>query len=326
MLAPTPRDTVFSDGTARLYRFRAPRPAGAQVIPIAAPKTPVLLVPSMINRWYVLDLREGYSLVEALVRNGFETYLLDWGAPNDEDRYLSWEDVLARLGRMFRAARRHSGAKQLHLLGYCMGATLSGIHAALEPEPVASLVNLLGPFDFSKAGSLALATDPRWFDADAVAEAGNVAPKQMQAGFVMLRPTQNLSKWVNRVDKAFDPGFRESFEALEAWASDNVSFPAEAYRTYIKELYQQNQLVRGQHHVRGRPVELSKIDCPVMTIAAERDAICPPDAAVALNEACSSKVKKTLRVPGGHVGAVVGSRAATHLYPKVVEFFQEAAS
>ncbi|MFT3835951.1 MAG: alpha/beta fold hydrolase [Myxococcaceae bacterium] len=326
MLAPTPRDTVFSDGTARLYRFRAPRPVGAQVIPIDAPKTPVLLVPSMINRWYVLDLREGYSLVEALVRNGFDTYLLDWGAPNDEDRYLSWEDVLTRLGRMFRAAQRHSGAKRLHVLGYCMGATLSGIHAALEPSSVASLVNLLGPFDFSKAGNLAQMTDPQWFDADAVAEAGNVAPQQMQAGFVMLRPTQNLSKLVNRIDKAFDPAFRESFEALEAWASDNVSFPAEAYRTYIKELYQQNQLVQGQHHVRGRQVELSKIDCPVMTIAAERDAICPPDAAVALNAACSSKVKKTLRVPGGHVGAVVGSRAATHLYPKVVEFFQEAAS
>jgi polyhydroxyalkanoate synthase len=326
MLAPTPRDTVFADGTARLYRFHAPRPPGAAVVPINAPKTPVLLVPSMINRWYVLDLREGYSLVEALVRSGFDTWLLDWGAPNDEDRFLSWEHVVARLARMFRAAQRHCGSRRLHVLGYCMGATLCGIQAALEPESFASLVNLLGPFDFSQGGNLALMTDPRWFDADAVADAGNVAPQQMQSGFVALRPTQSLSKWVNRVDKAFDRKFRESDEALEAWASDNVAFPAEAYRTYIKELYQQNLLVQGAHRVRGKTVELSKIDCPVLTIAAERDAICPPSAAIALNSACGSKVKKTLRVPGGHVGAVVGSRAATHLYPKVVEFFQEAGS
>jgi len=327
MLAPTPKDTVFADGTARLYRFR-PEPAGegATVIPISAPKTPVLLVPSMINRWYVLDLRKGFSLVEALVRAGFETYLLDWGAPNDEDRYLAWDDVLARLRRMFRAAQRRSGQEKLHALGYCMGATVTGIHAALEPEAFASLTNLLGPFDFAQGGSLANMTNPRWFDADAIADAGNVAPQQMQSGFVMLRPTQNLAKWVGLIDRGADPAFRESYEALEQWASDNVAFPAEAYRTYIKELYQQNLLLQGRHHVAGRRVELGRISCPVLTIAAEKDAICPPAAAVALNAACSSKVKKTLRVPGGHVGAVVGSRAATSLYPQVIQFFQEAAS
>jgi len=327
MLETTPRDTVFADGTARLYRFRPERAGeGAPVIPLHAPKTPVFLVPSMINRWYVLDLRKGFSLVEALVRAGFDTFCLDWGAPNDEDRYLSWDDVLARLKRMIRVAQKVSGHPKLHLLGYCMGATLTGIHAALEPESFASLVNLLGPFDFSKGGSLANMTNPRWFDADAVADAGNIAAQQMQSGFVMLRPTQSLAKLVGLIDRGADPAFRESYDALEAWASDNVAFPAEAYRTYIKELYQQNLLVQGRHHVRGRRVELLQISCPVLTIAAEKDSICPPAAAVALNDKCGSKVKKTLRVPGGHVGAVVGSRAATHLYPKVIEFFQEAAS
>ncbi len=328
MLAPTPKDTVFTDGTARLYRFRPPEPkeGEASVTPITARRssTPVLLIPSMINRWYVLDLRRGFSLVEALVRAGFDTFCLDWGAPNDEDRYLSWDDVLARLARMFRAAQRVAGQQKLHVLGYCMGATLTGIHAALEPQSFASLVNLLGPFDFSQGGNLAHMTDPRWFDADAIADAGNVAPQQMQSGFVMLRPTQNLAKLVGLLDRGADPAFRQSYEALETWAGDNVAFPAEAYRTYIKELYQQNQLVAGSHHARGQRVALEKIECPVLTVAAEKDTICPPLAATALNDKCGAKVKKTLRVPGGHVGAVVGSRAATHLYPKLIEFFQEA--
>ena len=75
-LAPTPRDTLFREGTAALYRFRsaegaAPRPNRA----------PLLLVPSLINRWYVLDLRPGASLARALVDAGFDVYCLDWGVP-----------------------------------------------------------------------------------------------------------------------------------------------------------------------------------------------------------------------------------------------------
>src|SRR6185369_11923320 len=103
--------------------------------------------------------------------------------------------------------------------------TLSGIYAALHPDEVAALANLAGPFDFSKAGFLGEMVDPRWFDADAIAEAGNVAPVQMQSGFVAMRPTSQMAKWVSFLDKAADPAAREAFEALEAWAGDNVPFP-----------------------------------------------------------------------------------------------------
>ena len=82
-LAPTPKDTLFRDGTAALYRFR--RPEGAP----AGGGLPLLLVPSMINRWYVLDLRRGASMADALVRAGIDTFCLDWGTPEDEDRYLA---------------------------------------------------------------------------------------------------------------------------------------------------------------------------------------------------------------------------------------------
>jgi len=318
-LAPTPRDTLLSDGTARLYRFRAAEGVSKAKAP------PVLLVPSMINRWYVLDLRPGASLTEALVKAGLDVYCLDWGAPQDEDRYLTWDDVLARLSRMARRVRRETGAEKLSVLGYCMGATLSGIYTALEPHKVANLINLLGPFDFSQAGFLGHQTNPRWFDVEAIAEAGNVAPHQMQTGFTMLRPTAQLAKLVTLLDRGMDPVFREGYDALEAWASDNVAFPAAAYRTYIEQLYQQNALVQGRHTVAGKDVRLSNIQCPVLTVAAERDTICPPNAAVALNEGCSSKVREVLRVPGGHVGAVVGGKAAQVLYPALIKFLSAEA-
>src|SRR5262249_39784559 len=158
-------------------------------------------------------------------------------------------------------------------------------------------------FDFSKAGFLGEMVDARYFDAEAVAAAGNVSPAQMQAGFTALRPTTQLAKWVGLLDRGLDPAARAAFEALESWASDNVPFPGAAYATYIGELYQQNLLVQGKHHVCGHRVDLSDIRCPVLTVVADRDTICPPAAATALNERSGSADREVLTVAGGHVGA-----------------------
>jgi polyhydroxyalkanoate synthase len=315
-IAPTPRDTLHRDGTAQLYRFRRPLDGPA------AAGLPLLLVPSLINRWYVMDLAPGQSLVEALVRAGIDTWCLDWGKPNDEDRHLTWDEVLDRLGRMVRRVKRATGAPRVGLLGYCMGGTLGGIYSALEPGEVAALINLLGPIDFHHGGFLAHVSQRRWFDAAAIAAAGNVSPHQLQSSFVLLRPTAQLGKMVTLVEAALKPGARESFMALETWANDGIPFPAAAYTTYIGELYQENRLVAGTHAVRGRRVDLGAIRCPVLTVAAEKDTICPPKAAVALNEHCGSTDREVLMVPGGHVGAVVGSKAVKVLYPGVTAWLK----
>jgi len=311
---PTPRDTVFTDGTAQLYRFRSsPAARGSSL--------PVLLVPSLINRWHVLDLRTGASLAGALVDAGLDVFCLDWGVPEDEDRYLSWDDVLARLARMVRRVRRETGAPQVGLLGYCIGGTLTAIHTALEPDSVAALVNLAGPIDFSEGGFLRHMVDERWFDPEAISAAGNMSAAQMQAGFVALRPTSQLSKWVSFFDRLTDPQRLEAFMALEEWASANIAFPAAAYSRYIRELYQQNALVRGEHAVSGRRVDLSRIHCPLLTVVTDRDVICPPAAAQALNDRSSSVDQSVLAIPGGHVGAVVGGSAPKELYPKLSAWF-----
>jgi polyhydroxyalkanoate synthase len=315
-LAPSPRAAVHTEGTATLYRFHG-TPERA---------TPVLLVPSMINRWYVLDLRPGASLVQALVGAGLDTWLLDWGIPEAEDRYLSWTDVLDRLARASRRVLRATGAKRLAVIGYCMGGTLATIDAALHSERIAALVDLAGPIDFSRGGMLRRMVDPRWFDGGAIADAGNVAPTQMQAGFVALRPTLDLAKLVGLPDLIGDARAQQSFGALEAWASDNIPFPGEAYRTYIRDLYQANQLVRGEHRVRGQRVDLRAITAPTLVITADRDTICPSDAATALCEHVGSKDATVLRVAGGHVGAVVGSRAARDMYPALTAWLQARLS
>jgi len=331
-LAPTPRAVIRRDGPARLLRFGAPAdaptttPAGALKageLAAGAGDMPVLVVPSMINRWYIVDLRAGSSLVGALVGAGLNTFCLDWGRARDEDRYFTWDDVIARLARAVRWVRRYTGAPRVALVGYCMGATLAGIYAALQHERVGALVNLLGPFDFSEAGDLGHSVDKRWFDPAALTAAGNLSALQMQSGFVAMRPTAQLAKWVTLADRWQQPDTLQSFAALETWANDNVPFPAAAYVTYIRDLYQHNALVSGNHAVGGRRVDLGRISCPLLTVVAGRDGICPPAAATALNECAASTDSEVLVVPGGHVGAVIGRRARTVLYPRLTSWLQK---
>ena len=309
-LAQTPRDEFALEGGAKLYHFLGEKRTGK----------PLLLIPSMINRWYVLDLRPGASLVEALVGAGIDVWCLDWGVPEAEDRYLDWEAVLARLGRAVRRVKRETAADKLAVLGYCMGGTLTTIYAAQHASDFAALITLATPIDFQRGGQLRCMVEPQWFDVDAIADAGNVAPLQMQAGFVALRPTIDLGKIMAMPDLVTDARAREAFFALDEWASDNIPFPAEAYRRYIRELYQENQLVEGTHRVAGRAVSLGAIKCPTLVITASRDAICPPAAATALLSHISATDTHVLEVPGGHVGAVVGSKAAKEMYPGLIRW------
>lgn len=318
----TSRDTVFREGRGNVYRFQ--RPSEEHGVPS---HVPVLLVPSMLHRWYVLDLCEGASVASA-ISNGtpWETFCFDWGVPEDEDRYVTWDDVVARLDRVVRFVQKRTGAPKVALVGYSLGATLSAIYAALRPERVASIVNIAGPFDFEAPCTLSHLVDPRWFDAEAMTSAGNLPAHMMQAGFFALAPTHALARLVRLVDEAHDPQALRSFTALESWAADTIPFPAAAYVTYVKELYQENRLLKGEHRVRGERVDLAKITCPVLSIVAEEDGVCPAESTLALNEAVSSDVADVIRMEGGHVSAIVGPRAHADLYPLVVDWLRRHAT
>ncbi|MGE3632934.1 MAG: alpha/beta fold hydrolase, partial [Sandaracinaceae bacterium] len=228
-VGPTPRDTILRDGTASLVRFVSEAPSRG---------LPVLLVPSMINRWYVMDLRRGVSLAASLVDEGLDTWLLDWGVPEDEDRYRTWDEGVERIARMVRRVKRETGADKVVLLGYCMGATISSVYAALHPDELAGFINLAGPIDFSHAGLLGELVDRAHFDPEALTRSGNLPATMMQSGFVALRPTGQVSKWIALMDRHDDPEFKDAFAALETWSGDNIPFPGETYVTYIRDLYQ----------------------------------------------------------------------------------------
>ena len=312
----TPADVVHRENKWRLLRYRSPGVRYA---------TPLLLVPSLINRHYVLDLLPGKSFVEFMVGQGFDVFCIDWGTPGDEDRYLSFDDIADRyMARAIRVAASFGSRGQAHVLGYCMGGTLASIHAAAHPDAIASLLALAAPIQFDDDGLLSRWTRSEGFDVDAMLSGfGNMPWPVMQASFQMLRPTLNLWKAVKLVDRAWDDRFLDGFFATETWGNDNVDFPGECYRTYVNELYRGNALVRDEMSLSGRRIFLRDITCPVLAITFEHDNIVPHASASVLVERVSSTDRAHLHMPGGHVGAVVSSSAKRHLWPQMVRFWAE---
>ena len=328
----TPADVVHRENKWRLLRYR---PLGGPEQKERAPKfeTPVLLVPSLINRHYVMDLMPGKSMAEDLVKAGHDVYVLDWGTPGDEDRHLTFDDVVDRyLGRAIRKVAKSSPRGKTHVLGYCLGGTMATIHAAVHQEHIASLLVLAAPVSFSgEIGLLETWTRlPDFKVSDVVDAFGNVPWQLMQSAFTMLRPTLGMSKAVHVVDKAItsDPvnankwdEFSEGFRALETWGNDNVSFPGACYVRYIEELYRKDALMGRTFTLSGKPVLLEKITVPTMCIVFQHDNIVPLKNASVLVDTISSTDKVLLELPGGHVGAVVSRSAQKSLWPKMSAFW-----
>ncbi len=322
----TPSDVVFSENKWKLLRYR--RPEGKPV----RFETPLLLVPSLINRHYVMDLVPQKSMAEWLVAQGHDVFCIDWGTPGPEDRYLTFDDICdGYLGRALRVTSKMGGATpgrrgKANVLGYCLGGTLAVIHAAAEARPagnrIASLALLAAPVAFRDDSVLAAWTQNPTYDPGAIVDAFGNAPWQLlQGAFQMLRPTLTLAKTVHMVDRAWNDEFLDGFLALEAWGNDNVSFPGQAFRRYIEELYRKDALMEGTMRLSGRSARMEDIHCPVLAVSFEHDNIVPWKSAAVLVDRIASKEKLHVKLPGGHVGAVVSKSAAKGLWPMLSNFF-----
>lgn len=311
VVGATPAEVMHRENKWRLLRYRREAPP--------AWRTPVLLVPSLINRHYVLDLMPGKSFAEWMVARGHDVWVIDWGTPSAEDRYVTFDDIVdGALGRALRVTASESGSGRAHVLGYCMGGTLAAIHAAVRPARVATLMALAAPVRFDDDGLLSRWTRTSTFDIDALVDGtGNVPWQLMQSAFHLLRPTLNLSKAVHLLEQAWNDQDLDGFFALETWGNDNVSLPGELYRRYIRDLYQGDALRHGRFSLSGRPVRLSAITCPTLAVTFEHDNIVPWQSCAELIDQVGAEDKERLHLPGGHVGGVVSSKAATRLWPKL---------
>ncbi len=308
---PTPRVEIYKRNKSRLYRYVSPR----------THPTPVLFVPNLgISRPYIFDLLPNGSFIEHMTREGFDFYLLDWGVFGPEDNGLTFEECVTKiLPRMARKVLESSGAEELSVLGYCMGAPLSASFVASHPEvPVKNYINMAGPIDFSKIGLFGLWLDKRYFNVDRFIDTlGSVPADMIKAGFKLLKPTMDLSTNVNLWWNLWNDKYVEGFNALNKWANEYVAFPGEFFRQWVRDFYQENKLYRGELRFGERPVRLNAITCPVLAIGAKEDYIAPPACVRALIDIVGSREKEYVELPGGHISLIAGRGAARHCWPRI---------
>lgn len=315
-LAATPSRVVARWGRVRLLAYEPQGPVT---------RAPLLMVPSIINRYYVLDLRPGQSLVQHLVEAGVPVYMIDWGTPGPQDRFADMgQHVLGWMHAAVRRACRDAGTETVHLLGYCIGGTLASMYAALRPQRVAGLVALTTPIRFQDEGILTCWTKGGHVPVDHYIRAwGNVSGEFLQGSFVLLQPGASLAKSRTLGPKLWDDAFVERYQALETWVTDSVDVPGEAYRQLVRELYEQDALIEGNFQLRGETVRLEDIRCPVLVVTAARDHIVQPDASAELCQRVSSEDVEHLALPGGHIGVVVGGAARRGLWPALEQWLKD---
>lgn len=316
-IAQTPKGLLWALNKARLYRYVPVRPAG-QRHPV-----PLLLVFALMNRPYIMDLRPGHSFVEFMLGRGYDVYLLDWGVPGPEDKNLKFDDyTLDYLPRAIRKMKAVSGAEEFSLLGWCIGAILVTVYAALRPDAgLRNLLLLTAPLDFSKPEKITFAhwVGERYFDVNKVLAAfGNMPGEMIDYGAKALKPVENyIGNYVKLCDSLENPKAVESWHAMNTWVTDNIPMAGATFRQLIVDLYRNDRLMKGTWMIRGERVDVSHIRANLFTLIAEADHITPPCQSETINERVESKDKELLRIPGGHIGIMAGSAAAKTTWPRI---------
>lgn len=309
----TPSEVIYTEHKLRLLHYI---PVREKLLPV-----PLLLIPPLINKYYILDLLPGNSFVEYMVHHGVDVYLVDWGIPGDEDKYLELDYYIDHyMPDVVHQVLDFSGAKEFSLLGYCIGGTFVLMYSALHKEFMKNLITIAAPVDFTDGGLFTAWTDKRYFDVDKIVDAyGNIPALFIKGAFNMLSPTSEVSKYVDvytNVTK-WSREYAEYFLAFDKWVNDPIPFPGGVAKRVVKECYQENKLIKGEMKIGGRKVDLKEITCPLLNIAAERDHIVPIESTRVLTEVVSSKDKTLMVIPSGHVSLVAGSKAREGLWPKL---------
>jgi polyhydroxyalkanoate synthase len=310
-LGTTPKETILSIGTLKLHHFR---PVCDSVY-----RVPVLIVTSLVNQPYILDLVPGQSMVGHLLNQGFDVYMIEWGRPRREHADLTLEaHVLERLPACVARVLAHSGQPRLSIIGYCVGGLLSVLYAATHAGPGTPLANLAcmaTPIDADGLTSLRTWMGPD-FDTEALlARHGNVPGEWVQNALRALRPFGKPAGALNLLNQIDQPDVVTSHLRMGKWETDNLPFPGTVFRRMVDDFLRGNRIVRGEFELAGQRVDLGRITVPFVHVIAQDDHITPRDASKPLVELVGSRDRQEIVVKGGHVGLVAGRGAQTRMWP-----------
>jgi polyhydroxyalkanoate synthase subunit PhaC len=304
-LANTPGSVIFENELIQLIEY-APRTADVE-------KTPLLMVPPCINKYYLLDLGKGNSFVEYAVAQGHHVFLISWRSAVAETQNLTWDDYLS-LGpiKAVDVIREITGIDKIHALGFCVGGTIlscaSGVLAARGEDKLASVTLLTTMIDFSDTGDIGFLIDEAHIALrEATIGNGGILPgKELAFTFGTLRANDLIWRYV--VDSYLKGGEPDTFDLLY-WDSDSVSLPGPMYCWYTRNTYLENKIREpGNTTQCGLDIDLTRVKAPLYILASREDHIVPWRSAY-LSKNLMGTTPRFVLAASGHVAGVINPPA-----------------
>lgn len=287
--------------------------------------TPLLICYALVNRPYMLDLEEERSFIKTLLAHGTDIYLIDWGYPDDADRYLDLDDYINDyLDHSVEAALNHSGAEKINLMGICQGGTFSLCYTALHPKNILNLVTMVTPVDFQTPDNLLYHLSKKINIGLAVSTYGNIPGKMLCNFYNSLMPMKlglqkhlEMSEQLECIDKA------TSFLRMEQWINDSPDQAGQAFQEFVEQFFQQNKLIKGEAMIGDLRVDLKQINHPVLNVFGQHDHLVPPSSSKALKNYISSNDYQELQFNTGHIGIFVSEKSKDSVAPSIFQWLND---
>ena len=278
-------------------------------------KTPVVVFPPWINRFYILDLTPEKSFVRWCVEQGITLFMVSWKSADESIADAGLDDyVLGGQVDAIDTMRDALGVEATHVIGYCvagttLAATLAYLEAKGEADKVKSATFFTAQVDFSQAGDLKLflGDETMGLLTQLTAEKGYLDGRYMAATFNLLRGRDLIWSYVvNNYLLGEEPA---PFDLLH-WNSDTTNLPAAWHRNYLETLYQGNKLAeKGGISVAGVKIDLKTVKTPAYIQAGREDHIAPPESVWKVMDHFAGD-KRFVLAGSGHIAGVVNPPAA----------------
>jgi len=276
---------------------------------------PLLIFPPWINKFYIMDLQPENSLIRWLSAQGFTVFVCSWVNPDKDKAEFGFDDYLEKgIYRAVEKVLEQTGSEHLNTVGYCIGGTLMGAAlghmAARKDDRVTATTFFAAQHDFAEAGDLLLFTDEHWLAEieQQMDAAGGVLPgAAMAETFNALRANDLV--WSFFVSNYLMGKAPAAFDLL-FWNADQTRMPKRLHMDYLRSMYGQNRLSRGEFEIGGLKVDLSKVSIPLYFQASRDDHIAPMNSVYRSAKAFSG-ADVTLTLAGsGHIAGVINPPSA----------------
>jgi len=312
-IATTHHEVVYEEDRVKLKHYL---PENKRV------QTPLLVIYALINRETMLDLQPQRSVIETLLDNGVEVYMIDWGYPTRKDQFLTIGDhVNGYIHNIVNFICGKNATQKVNIMGICMGGVFSLIYSALHPDRVRNLITTVTPSNFDTDKGL-LNIWMQNTDAEVLGDVyANMPGHLMNLGFLLLNPARlMIDKYIGFLQNMDDKTYVENFIRMEKWIFDSPDVPAATFKQFITDCFKKNLLIQSRLEIDDEIVDLKKITMPVINFYGKYDHLVPPDACDKLTSAIGSTDKEDICFNTGHIGIYVSSKCQREFAPKIAEW------